>query len=453
MSGPGTFVKFTLCCTLSAVATLTSSLAAEETAIDNAVDNAAWQAATADDTVIEQVQFGGFRSPFFGRPTLAAASPLSDSGRATRQRQPRQLLARAPSTPRRRRLSRTPDMLGDSFLPPLLLTLQPQNTQGTIVHSALSVAGGSARAKISENNKALPNDRVYFNYNHFQNAVHRNAFIEGGAQITGQNANVDRFTLGVERTLFSGDVSLGLRLPLTNFPDADVNIVALGPAGRFRSDTGVAGNLSLVGKQLLVDAEDLVVSFGLGIELPTGADGSVLTETNLFSVENESLFLQPFLAMTLDNGDAFIHSFLQVDVDVGSSPLTVTDVAVGGPPVGVGDITQQTLIHWDTTAGLWLARSSDPTGITGLAAIAEFHLSSAVSSAEQLTGFVPTLTGPAAFMLSPGANRYTASYVTTGIHVEIGQNQSLRVAGVFPLSDGVQKFFDGELLVQFGRRY
>ena len=446
-------MKFTLHCTLSAVATLTTSLAAEETAMDNAVDNAAWQAAAADDTVIEQVQFGGFRSPFFGRPTLAAASPLSDSGRATRQRQPRQLLARAPSTPRRRRLSRTPDMLGDSFLPSFLLTLEPQSIQGTIVNSLLSVAGGSARAKISDNNKALPNDRVYFNYNHFQNAVQRNAFIVGGAQITGQNANVDRFTLGGERTLFNGDVSLGLRLPLTNFPDADVNIAAQGPAGRFRSDTGVAGNLSLVGKKLLVDAEDLVVSFGLGIELPTGADGSVLTETNLFSVENESLFLQPFLAMTLENGDAFMHSFLQVDVDVGSSPLTVTDVAVGGPPAGVGDITQQTLIHWDTTAGLWLTRSSDATGITGVAAIAEFHLSSAVSSAEQLTGFVPTLTGPAAFMLSPGAGRYTASYVTTGIHFEIGRNQSLRVAGVFPLSDGVQRFFDGELLVQFGRRY
>jgi hypothetical protein len=204
---------------------------------------------------------------------------------------------------------------------------------------------------------------------------------------------------------------------------------------------------------LLVDSEDFVVSYGLGLELPTGADGSLLTETNLFTVANESLFLQPFLAMTLDNGDAFVHSFLQVDVDVGASPLTVTDVTMVVPPVGIGDITQQTLVHWDTTAGIWLAKSSDETGITGIAAIAEFHLSSAVSTAEQLTGFVRTLNGPSGFVLSPGANRYTASYITTGLHAEIGQNQSLRVAGVFPLSNGVQKLFDAEVLVQFGRRY
>ena len=63
-------------------------------------------------------------------------------------------------------------MLGDSFLPPFQLFLQPQIPNNGIAGSLqLATAGGSARAKISEHNKALPVDRIYANYNHFHNAV------------------------------------------------------------------------------------------------------------------------------------------------------------------------------------------------------------------------------------------------------------------------------------------
>ena len=433
---------------------LSAICVAEEVAIADAVDTADWTATGAEDVVVEQVQFGGFRSQAFGRLPFATTTPQPAPARAAQPTQPRQLLASAPSTPRRRRLARTPDMLGDSFLPSLRLTLQSNSaSQNMFVNSQLPLAGGSARAKISENNKALPNDRFYLNYNHFHNAVRRDVFAGGYGPLVQQTAHVDRFTLGIERTLLNGDASVGLNLPLTSFPDVDVNNPAPGPAGRFKTSTGTAGNLSLIGKGILVNAEDLVVSCGLGIEFPTGENGALLTGTTLLTVENQSLFLQPFLAMTLDNGSAFVHSFLQLDFDVADSPLVVSDVTLPDPSIAVGNITQQALIHWDTTAGVWLARSNDEIGITGIAAIAEFHLSSAVSNGDQLTGFVPTATGAADFVLGPAANRFTASYITTGVHVEIGQNQNLRVAGVFPLSNGIQKFFDAEVLVQFGRRY
>ncbi|MCP4176043.1 MAG: hypothetical protein GY758_35320 [Fuerstiella sp.] len=431
-----------------------SNCAAEETAIADVVDNANWVSDGAADAVVEQVQFGGFRPQDFGRLPFATTTPRPFTIRSAQRSPTRQLLTSAPPTRRRRRLSRTPDMLGDSYLPPFHLNLQPLDpAYAASVNSQLPLAGGSARAKISENNKALPNDRLYFNYNHFHNAVQRDVFVDGFGQLVHQTAHVDRFTMGIERTLLSGDVSIGLNLPLTGLADADVNMPSLGPEGRFKSDTGTAGNLSLVGKRLLVNGEDLVVSCGLGIEFPTGADGALLTGTTLLSVENQSLFLQPFMAMTLDNGSTFVHSFLQVDIDVAESPLSFRNVTSPAPPVVAGDITQQTLVHWDTATGVWLARSDDQFGITGIAAIAEFHLSAAVSDGGQLAATVPTVNGPADLILGPAANRFTASYITTGIHMEIGQNQNLRVAGVFPLRDGVEKFFDAELLVQFGRRY
>ena len=325
------------------------------------VATADWLAEPDGFNAIEQTQFGGFFSPMFGQGPFVTSPPASGfASRSSVASPSRQLASNAPTVARRRRLSRTPDMLGDSFLPPFQLNLVPQNIfNGLFANSQLAVAGGSGRSKIAEHNKALPVDRVYFNYNHFHNAVQRQAFDVGMVAPVGQSESVDRFTLGAERTVLDGEASFELRLPLTSYPDLNSAVPVLGPPGRFRTDTGTVGNLSLVGKRLLINAEDLVVSTGLGMEFPTGADGSVTSGDTVFTVENESLFLQPFLAMTLDNGDVFIHSFLQLDIDLKGSPLTVDDLSMPGPAVGVGEITQQTLLHWDTSAGVWLARSDD----------------------------------------------------------------------------------------------
>ncbi|MEQ9410437.1 MAG: hypothetical protein RIK87_22070 [Fuerstiella sp.] len=459
------FIAAALAVILTISATASADLNADDRGFAPAAEPPAVQ--QADETVsdaglseIELVQFRGFRSPAFGRLPFAAATPRmpvtspSSANTTAAAGPPQRILTRAPMTPRRRRLAQAPDMLGDSFLPSMQLTLQPLNlVNGLAVNTPLAVAGGAARSKIGEHNKALPVDRFYANYNHFHNALDRQIVSPGLGQGLFQSASVDRFTLGAERTLFEGDASVELRLPLTNYPDLDGGVAVLGPAGRFRSDSGTAGNLSLIGKQLLVNSEDLIVSCGLGIEFPTGADAAALSGTTLFNVKNESLFLQPFLAITLDNGEAFVHSFLQVDIDLTGQPLEISDLMIPAPPVGVGEITQQTLLHWDTSAGIWLARSEAETGLTGVAAIVEFHLTSTTSSSDPLTGNVPTIGGPVDFLLSSAANDFTAAYITTGLHTEFGRHQTLRVAGVFPLRTGDNRFFDAEVLVQIGRRY
>lgn len=407
-----------------------------------------------DTGAIEQIQFGGFGSRFFGRSPFATATAQSNAAGAANQPEIRRLAARAPMTERRQRLARAPDMLGDTLQAPLLLILDPQfpMNNGLTANVPLSVAGGSARTKIGEHNKPLPTDRWYLNYNHFHNAVQRQVFNGFGEQVT-QTAHLDRFTMGTERTLLNGDASVELRLPLSAFPDLDTTLPTSGPEGHFKSFTGSVGNLSMIGKRLLVSAEDLTVSCGMGIEFPTGADSSVLTGTTRFNVENESLLLQPFAAATLDNGEVFFHSFLQVDVDVTGSPLTVSDPLIPGPPLGIGEINGRTLLHWDTAAGLWFARSEADTGLTGVAGIVEYHLTTATSSTDHLAGVVPTSSGPLNFLLSAPPGTTSFSYITTGIHTEFAQSRTVRVAAVFPLEDGLAKMFDAEFVVQFGGRY
>ena len=358
-------------------------------------------------------------------------------------------------------------MLGDSFLPPIQFTLQPQNPTNEITSRLqLAVAGGGARAKLAEHNKALPVDRVYASYNHFHNAAQRGSFAFGPGPAIGGSRSVDRFTLGLERTLQDGRSSLEVRLPLTSYPDLGGSFPGFGPNAVFSTDTGTLGNLSLVGKRLLLSADDLTVSAGLGVEVPVGDDAWAQSGNFVFHVENQAVYLQPFLAATLDNGSTFVHSFLQVDIEANANPLRVQINGLGsfgppspggptpgGPPFeNIGRLDQPTLIHWDTSIGHWLARSDDDRGITGIAAIAEFHLTASASDSERVGGTLPSDSGPIDF-LSQSGRQFPATYFTTGLHVEISRDTTLRVAGVFPLASSQRRLFDSEVLVQIGRRY
>ena len=350
-------------------------------------------------------------------------------------------------TARRYRLARAPDMLGDSFLPPLQLTYKSFVTNGiSNAQVPLAVAGGSGRSKIGEFNKALPSDRVFASYNHFHNAA-----TQGFSPA--RSGSVDRFTLGAERTLLDGDTSIEVRLPLTQFPTVSSEIAGAGPFGGVVSGAGTLGNVSLIGKHLFVDQDDLLVSAGLGIELPLGDDGVSEIAQVQFVLENETVFLQPFVAATLDNGTTWLHSFLQVDIDTMGNSLSTRNLAVTSAPVtSIGRLTQRTLIHFDVSAGQWLYRDNTQSGITGVAAIAEVHVSAAASSQDVLLGDVTGQSGSADIQLN-SSSAFPQTYLTTGIHTEINGRHMLRIAGVFPVASRERRLFDAEVLVQFGTRY
>ena len=67
-----------------------------------------------------------------------------------------------------------------------------------------------SRLNISENNSAMPTDRLYFSYRHFHNATPTRFFQYE------QDFSVDRYTLGGEKTFWDGMMSFEVRVPLEN---------------------------------------------------------------------------------------------------------------------------------------------------------------------------------------------------------------------------------------------
>ena len=138
-------------------------------------------------------------------------------------------------------LAGAPNMFGDFF----------NNLGGSVfafgssfnnARADLPLAAGCRRVKIAEDDNALPQDRVFFTYNHFQDALQAESSFGGVAPFS-RNFSVDCYTIGVEKTFFDRCSSIELRMPLagrTDFstPDFDVS-------------GGDVGNLAVIVKRVV----------------------------------------------------------------------------------------------------------------------------------------------------------------------------------------------------------
>lgn len=317
-------------------------------------------------------------------------------------------------------LSGTPSMIGDFFGGGYQLSLFGQPNVAT--------AGGDRRVKYSENNSPFPQDRVFFNYHHFHNAVQ---------DVRATDQDVNRFTFGIERTFGDGFYSWELRIPFAGGLDATQDTADPDP-------TAVEfGNISLALKRLLYRNRCFAVATGLGIIFPTGDDFEVIDgsfNSVAFRFDNDAVHLQPFLGVFYQRHPRLFHQFfVQADFDANGNDV----VGIGGE---TGVLQDPALLFLDYSAGYWLYRNPcSGRYITGLAPMIELHYSTTMQDQDfgpaQLQGqFIQDF-------------RRDVLHLTAGLFFQLGNRSSLRVAGIAPLRDGSDRFFDSEFGVQFVRGF
>ena len=317
-------------------------------------------------------------------------------------------------------------MFGDSFLP-LSVTLQVDGEKGVL---DLPLAGGSRRFK-NEHSRALPTDRVFGTYHHFQNAIEARALEPGFVQ---SNANIDRFTVGFEKTFFDGNASVELRMPMS--------VPASLSGSGFNYQTESAGDLVVVLRGLLYSDESQAVGLGLTINAPTGSDLTVNLPNvgGNFTVENDATHLTPFLAyQAAPTENFFFNSFLQVDFATNANSLQLRNIGNGG--IENRSLTDQTLLFLDTSFGYWLFRDPDAEFLTGLAGLLELHYTTALTDAD----VVSSANQQVVFGANSGS--LDAINLTIGLHTEINRSTVIRAGYVTPLRDGNHRFFDSEFTV------
>ena len=308
--------------------------------------------------------------------------------------------------------SSAPAMIGDFFGSTLGIDSVHEHT--------IALAGGDRRFKVAENTSPVPQDRVFFNYNHFHDALR---------DVNEAARNLDRFTFGLEKTFWCGMGSIETRLPFAGGLDSRQTFGDL--------DTGSVelGNLASTLKFRLLSGNNWLLSGGTTMTVPTGEDFRLFSgNAPQLIVENDAVHLAPFLGYLRTSGRGFFQAFIQTDFD-----LNGNDVFSNGNFEGV--VQDQNLLFLDVGVGRWLRRCYDPCdGFRGVAAIAELHYTTTMND----TDTVSSVSNP--------FNRMDLLNATGALHIQRGPT-ALRVGGAAPLRDDEERMFEAEILVQLTRLY
>jgi len=343
-------------------------------------------------------------------------------------------------------------------------TFSPPLAPSESFSANLPLAAASRRVKIAENDNALPQDRVFFLYNHFADALEINSNLDVTTPVD-RRYSVDRYTFGLEKTFLDRCWSVELRMPLagqTEFVTPDLGISG-----------GSVGNLAVIVKRSLYESDTAAVAIGLGIDTPTGSDvqgyasavhTTGLAKFNYFTVHNDAIHLLPFAGFVrAPNDRVFYQGFAQVDISTNGNNIDYESVAYTtdlrgvrhSTPMGSGSfgtLNEQNLLYLDLSGGYWLYRNRCACcGLTGLATLLEVHYTTTLQDTDVLQRAVY----PTGFRLTfeNCYNRVDIVDLTVGLHAEFANHTLCRVGGVFPLSTGDNRSFNSELQVQMERRF
>jgi len=208
--------------------------------------------------------------------------------------------------------------------------------------------------RVSENNSALPRDRLSFTHKVFKETV----TFEGGTLFPDQTRDIDEFTLRLEKTFFDGRMSAEFILPWQHTTSPFV-VASTNP-----SESTELGNLAFGLKYLLHRSERSAFSGGVLFEAPTSED--VVTDFGgLFTLRSqEAWHLTPYLAWLYEPGEAvYFHSFLSYRMPTTADGIFVPDT----------DFRSPNILMADASIGYWLIKHPNARFLTGLTSTLEFH--------------------------------------------------------------------------------
>jgi hypothetical protein len=217
----------------------------------------------------------------------------------------------------------------------------------TGVTGLLATKGGTAvpwirSFKIADNQSPLPQDRVFFNFNYWNNVNYAIAR-KFNAPVSG--IQVYRYLGGVEKTFLDGLASVGITESINN-------LTAVSSTAGLGGTHTAMGDVSFFTKLVLYQVWDdnrginalggfgypaqlggagrngFLISGGLAVTTPTGPGGLAGAS---FSKSFRDVGLQPYLAYFYSRGNFYLQGFESIDVPTDPRDVTIifNDIGMG----------------------------------------------------------------------------------------------------------------------------
>ncbi len=283
------------------------------------------------------------------------------------------------------------------------------------------------RQKTAENTSPIPRDRVFFNYNYFDNTP----LFPGGV-------NVNRFSPGFEKTFFGGNASLECRFPFAATLSSNLLVDGATDINQLQF-----GNIYTALKTLLYRDNNSAISGGLAMTLPTGEDTrvSMSNGTPLVRLRNQSVHLMPFLGgVIVPSNRWYAQGFMQFDFDSNGNTVDMNLYGNGLRKAGVAN--DSTYMYLDVGMGYWVYRNTNPGSfLTGIAPTVEMHYNRSLQNSDVVQNGL--------FQVGNFQNGVQILNALVGASIQLKQNSMLTAAYVTPIGNGADQLFDGEARVSF----
>lgn len=312
-----------------------------------------------------------------------------------------------------------------------------------LVDSTVLLPGyGVGFIKLTENMSPIPRDRIYMNYSYFANANFYPA-----------RADVNRWVPGYEMTFLDGTTSWEIRTPFAATLAAEQVLTPSSGITQYRDIE--FGNMSVIFKTFLWQADTWAITGGVQTMVPTAANSTIIG-TNQFGqtleqifVANESVHVMPFVgSVWAPNERAFSQILLQIDRDVNGNPAYVNNlqqVGISGRQlVYAGRVFYPTFMYLSFSTGYWIYKN-DRARFTGFSPIMELHVNQAFGD------FPPVVYDTWVLGQNPGVISVTNALI--GCNFEWGKRSTLTFAYCTPLSAGLDRYFDGEFRALYNLRF
>jgi hypothetical protein len=258
--------------------------------------------------------------------------------------------------------------------------------------------------KVADNQSPFPQDRLYFDFNYFNN-LNKAANERLGIDV--HDVQAYSYTFGLEKTFLNGDASIGLRVPINSLSTVS------GSAGFDGTWTDI-GDLTVIFKYLAFkDEAGDALTAGLAVTVPTGPNN--FAGASQFATPNPTV-IQPFMGYHVALGqDWFVQGFF-----AGDFPTDQSDV---------------TMFYSDVGVGYFLLRrpQCSPNILTAIVPIFEVHVNDPLNHRGAFNGF--DIVGTADVV-----------NLTSGITFEINHRSTFTFGIVTPVTG--PKPFDIEVLAQ-----
>jgi hypothetical protein len=247
----------------------------------------------------------------------------------------------------------------------------PDPTVVALVRVPLSAALGSI--KVADNESPRPTDRFYFNYGYFNDVYgsFNRPFTD--------KIDLQRQTIGFEKTLFNGNASFGMRFPW-------VETYGSGISER------QYGDMSFVFKVAIINdaCTNNVLSVGMNLSIPTGAPTRVATPVlvvdranqpvAIFRIDNNRVLVQnnpgPVIGFRVEDiNPTYFQPWIGGVLSLNQDFYIQSFVSLAAPT----DDRAVTAVFSDVGLGYWLYRNSQDRLVQGIVSATEFHVTTPIN--------------------------------------------------------------------------